>query len=87
MSSWNSANLIKHRNNFGARGSVVVKVVVVVVVVKAQSFKLEGREFETRYGECIFSIYLIVPAALGPGVYSALNRNEHQQQKNNVSGE
>jgi hypothetical protein len=34
-----------------------------------------------------FSIYLIVPAALGPGVYSASNRNEYQKQKNNVSGE
>jgi hypothetical protein len=34
-----------------------------------------------------FSIYLIFPAALGPGVYSASNRNEYQKQKNNVSGE
>jgi hypothetical protein len=32
-------------------------------------------------------IYLIFPAALGPGVYSAFNRNEYQKQKNNVSGE
>jgi hypothetical protein len=30
---------------------------------------------------------LILPAALGPGVYSASNRNEYQKQKNNVSGE
>jgi hypothetical protein len=30
---------------------------------------------------------LILPAALGPGVYSAYNRNEYQKQKNNVSGE
>jgi hypothetical protein len=34
-----------------------------------------------------FSIYFIPPAALGPGVYSASNRNEYQKQKNNVSGE
>jgi hypothetical protein len=34
-----------------------------------------------------FSIYLILPAALGLGVYSASNRNEYQKQKNNVSGE
>jgi hypothetical protein len=34
-----------------------------------------------------FSIYLILPAALGPGVYPASNRNEHQKQKNNVSGD
>jgi hypothetical protein len=29
-----------------------------------------------------FSIYLILPAALGPGVYSASNRIEYQKQKN-----
>jgi hypothetical protein len=34
-----------------------------------------------------FSIYLILPAALGPGVYLASNRNEYQEQKNNISGE
>jgi hypothetical protein len=34
-----------------------------------------------------FSIYLILPAALGSEVYSAFNRNEYQKQGNNVSGE
>jgi hypothetical protein len=34
-----------------------------------------------------FSVYLILPATLGPGVYSASNRNEYQKQKNNVSEE
>jgi hypothetical protein len=33
------------------------------------------------------SIYLILPAGLGSGVYSAPNRNEYQKQKNIVSGE
>jgi hypothetical protein len=33
-----------------------------------------------------FLVYLILPAALGPGVYSASNRNGYQKQKNNVSG-
>jgi hypothetical protein len=33
------------------------------------------------------SIYLILPAALGPGVYSASNRNEYEKQRNNVFGE
>jgi hypothetical protein len=33
------------------------------------------------------SSYLILPAALGPGVYSASNRNEYQKHKYNVSGE
>jgi hypothetical protein len=32
-----------------------------------------------------FSIYLSLPATLGPGVYSASNRTEYQKQ--NVSGE
>jgi hypothetical protein len=35
----------------------------------------------------LFSIYLNLPAALGPGVHSASNRNEYPKQKNNVSGE
>jgi hypothetical protein len=33
-----------------------------------------------------FSVPLILPATLGPGVYSASNRNEYQKLKN-VSGE
>jgi hypothetical protein len=35
----------------------------------------------------LLSTYLILPAALSPGVYSASNRNEYQKQKSNVSGE
>jgi hypothetical protein len=35
----------------------------------------------------LFSVYLILQVALGPGVYSASNRNECQKQVNNVSGE
>jgi hypothetical protein len=34
-----------------------------------------------------FSTYSTLPAALGPGVYSASNRIEYQKQKSNVSGE
>jgi hypothetical protein len=34
-----------------------------------------------------FAIYLILPATVGPGVYSASNRNEYQEKKNNISGE
>jgi hypothetical protein len=33
------------------------------------------------------SIYLILPAGLGPGIYSTSNRNEYQKQENNVSVE
>jgi hypothetical protein len=43
--------------------------------------KLEDRGFDSQLGHWIFSIYLILPAALGPGVYSASYRNEHQKQK------
>jgi hypothetical protein len=62
----------------GARGSLVFK---------ALCYKAEGRGFKTRWGEWFLSIYLILPAAIGPGVYSASNRNEYQKHKNNVSGE
>jgi hypothetical protein len=31
-----------------------------------------------------FTIDLILPAALSPGVHSASNRNEYHKQKNNV---
>jgi hypothetical protein len=34
-----------------------------------------------------FSIYLILPATLDPGVYSASNIKEYQKQKKNNSGE
>jgi hypothetical protein len=47
------------------------------VVIQALCYKLEGRGFETRWGEQIFPIYLILLAALGSGVYSASNRNEY----------
>jgi hypothetical protein len=57
------------------------------IVVKALCYKPEGRGFETRWGELHLSIYLILLVALGPGVYSASNRNEYQKHKNNVSGE
>jgi hypothetical protein len=48
--------------------------------VKALRYKPEGRGFDTRWGD--FYIYLILPAALGPGVYLASNRNEYQKLKN-----
>jgi hypothetical protein len=68
-----------HKENevgMGARASVVVE---------ALSYKLEGRAFETQLSQCISSIYLINPVALGLVVHSASKRNEYQKQKNNVS--
>jgi hypothetical protein len=50
-------------------------------VVKALRYKPEGHGFDTRWGERIFSMYLILPAALGTAVHSASNRNEYQKQK------
>jgi hypothetical protein len=43
-----------------------------------------SRPTEVNY---FFSIYLILPATLRPGVYSASNRNKYQKQKNYISGE
>jgi hypothetical protein len=56
------------------------------VVVKALCYKSEGRWFGPDEVNDFFSIYLILPAALGPEVNSASNRNKYQKQKN-VSGE
>jgi hypothetical protein len=56
-------------------------------VVKALRYKPEGRGFETQWGEWLLSIYLILPAALGLGVYSTSNRNEYRVRNKHVSGE
>jgi hypothetical protein len=37
--------------------------------------------------EFFLSVYLILPTALGPRVYSASNKNEYQKQENNISGD
>jgi hypothetical protein len=55
--------------------------------LKTLRYKPEGSGFEARGGELIFKINQILPAALGPGVHLASNRNEHHKQKNNVCGE
>jgi hypothetical protein len=56
-------------------------------VVKVLCYKSENCGFETDEVNVRFLIHLILPAPLGPGVYSTSNRNEYQRQKNNVSGE
>jgi hypothetical protein len=47
---------------------------------------LQVCKFETKRVDWIFSIYLILPAALGPGVYKASNRNQYQKQKKCFGG-
>jgi hypothetical protein len=55
------------------------------VMAKPLSYKSGGRGSDPI--RRTFSVYLILPAAAGPGVYSASNKNEYQKQENNVSGE
>jgi hypothetical protein len=59
------------------------------IKIEALGYEPECRGFETRWAQWYFlQIYLILPAALGTGVYSASNRTEYQKHKNNnVSGE
>jgi hypothetical protein len=57
MASSSYFKIISFSSRHGALG---------IVVVKALYYKLEGRGFKTRGGKCIFSIYVILPAALGP---------------------
>jgi hypothetical protein len=37
--------------------------------------------FETKLGNLILTILLIIPAALYPGIYSASNRKVYQREK------
>jgi hypothetical protein len=61
-----------------ARGSAMVKALLL-------SHKVVGLRVHEMND--FFSIYLIFPAALGPGVHSASTRIEYQKQQNKVSGE
>jgi hypothetical protein len=49
----------------------------------AVAYATSRKDAGSRPDEVNFSIYLILPVALGPGVYSASNRNEYQKHKNN----
>jgi hypothetical protein len=71
-------------NNFLLTGSYLGHAVACWLRHYATNRKVAG----SMSDEVNFKIYLILPAALGPGVYSASNRNEYQKHKNNnVSGE
>jgi hypothetical protein len=55
--------------------------------LKHYATSLKGAGSRTDEVNEFFSIYLILPAALGPGVYSVSKRNGYQKQKNNTSGQ
>jgi hypothetical protein len=58
------------------------------ITVKALCYRPKRSGFPTGWVTLfLFSICLILPAALGPGIYSLSNGNEYQKQKNNISGE
>jgi hypothetical protein len=59
---------------------------VVALLVEALWYKPEGHGYDPQQGQWIFSIYQILPAALGPGVYLASNRNEYKKQKQKFLG-
>jgi hypothetical protein len=48
-------------------------------VAKELFYNPEGRGSRPYEAIDYFSIYLILPAALGPGVYSASNKNKYQK--------
>jgi hypothetical protein len=50
-----------------------------IVEIKALYYKPEGHGFEIRGSGRFLSIYLTLPTAQGPGVYSAFKRNEYQR--------
>jgi hypothetical protein len=50
------------------------------VLVEALCYDTQGRGFDSRRGEWIPSIFLMIPVTLGPGVVSASNRNEYSRE-------
>jgi hypothetical protein len=52
-----------------------------VVVYWLRHYAISEKVVGSRPDTVNFSIYLILPAALGPGVQSASNRNEYPKQK------
>jgi hypothetical protein len=66
-----SGNKGEPNSSFGWHGYVKF---VLILLNEALCYKLEGQTFES--GHWIFSTYLILPTALGPGNYSASNRND-----------
>jgi hypothetical protein len=97
FNSWNETVSKMEASMLWARTLHVLKVTYLVCILssffascgflKAESVFILLREQKEYRKHWILLIYLILPAGLGPGVYSASNRNEYQKHKNNVSGE
>jgi hypothetical protein len=70
-------NILKSERSLGNSGLRTGLQVVKVIssYLSHYATKSEVCGFETRWGKCIFSIYLILLAALGPGVDSDSDRN------------
>jgi hypothetical protein len=51
---------------------------MVAQLVEALPYKPEGREFDSRFYHCNFSLIQSFQLPYGPGVDSASNRNEYQ---------
>jgi hypothetical protein len=64
----------------------VLYVICGSIVVEALCYKLEGHRFEPWWGEWMVSIYLILPTALGPWVYSVLTEMSTRIRKKNLWG-
>jgi hypothetical protein len=71
-SQWNGRNSLIKR----AYGSIVVEELC---------YKLQGCRFNIWWGDWILSLYLILPATLSPGVYSASNINGYQRKEEKMS--
>jgi hypothetical protein len=54
-----------------------------VLVVKTLCYKPEGHGFDTPWVD-FFLNDLILPVALGPGIYTASNRNEYRKHKHKM---
>jgi hypothetical protein len=62
-------------SGLAARNQGIVALSIVWESMSKETFRPEKDYLKVEF----LSIYLILPAALGPGVYSASNRNKYQR--------
>jgi Mn2+/Fe2+ NRAMP family transporter len=67
---------------------ILITIIIIIMTVKSKMLKVDRSCVRFPVKPLYFSIYLILPSAPGPEVYSTSKRNEDQKHKNNnVSGE